>query len=136
MNMFQKLLTNKKILIAVIAFFLVSIIGIVIVVTPNTSKTDGKGTNTKTEKSKEDEDSQDNKYDTEKDDESDNKKDDKENQNATLEVLEPDKVIPENSSDASGAWGDTDSTDNNSNGEEPDKDEDILKDDIVWGRPY
>lgn len=139
--MLNRLLANKKIVIIAIALFLAACVGAVILITPSSKETGGKGTDSKTEQGKED-----------------NK--DNEEDNTGLEVLKPGQTSPENSSDASGSWGDTpqsnpqtgdtgnkiDKTENEKpneedkkdDGEEPEKDEDedILEDDISWGNIY
>lgn len=148
--MFKQLLNNKKIVIVAIAVLLALIVGIAILVTPNTKDTGGKDTDTKTEQSKENADSQDDKEETDASSEEDNT----DNQSSGLEVLKPDEVAPENSSDASGPWdkesesntqtGNTNTTDNKNPSEaekeddvdESEKDKGILKDDIDWGNIY
>ena len=138
--MLRKLLANKKIMIVAAALLLTLCVGILILVTPNTKKTGGENPGSTTEQSKEDADSQ----------------NDKEKEGTGLEVLKPDEIVPEDSSDASGSWhntsgsnAQTDNTDktdepeqpenNNPNGEDkeddsnvPEKDKDILKDDVHW----
>ena len=133
---------KKKLKIVVIALLLVLIAGVIIFGTSNSKQTGGKNTDNITEQSKENADYQ----------------DDKENDGSGLEVLKPDEVFPEDSSDASGSWGDTSESntltgnktnktdeiengnqneeDKENNGEEPEKDEDILEDDITWGDIY
>lgn len=152
----KKLLTNQKIMIVALAVLLALIVGIVILVTPNSKDTGGKDTNSKTEQSKDDADSQDDKKKTD----ASSGEDDGGNDGSRLEVLEPDEVAPENSSDASGSWEDTshsnsqtgntnttdktdqtednnpNETDKEDDGDEPEKDENILKDDINWGDIY
>ena len=144
--MFKQLLTNKKIVIVVLAVILALIVGIVILVTPNTKGTGNKDFDTKTEQSKEDANSKD-----------DEKQTDKEGGSTGLEILEPDEVVPEDSSNASGSWGNTSNSNtqtgnttektdkteeqkpNENQKDEDDKSEtvqDILEDDISWGNIY
>lgn len=150
--MLNKILANKKIVIATITLLLALCVGIIIFVASNTKDNGGKNIDTETEQSKEEENSK---------DEAD--ANDKEDGESGLEVLKPDEVSPENSSDTLGSWDNTSDSgtqsgntntnvntdktddqnqDSNSNdsdegdGEEPEKDEDILEDDITWGNIY
>lgn len=153
----KQLLTNKKIVIVALVVLIALIVGIAILVTPNSKETDSKDANVKTEQSKGDAVTN---GDEDKTDESEEANNSDTNNSAGLEVLKPDEIAPENSSNASGNWDgttnsnqQTDKTDetdetgkgnpnNNSNedeednGEEQKKDEDILEDDINWGRIY
>ncbi len=142
--MFRKLLSNKKILFVTLAVILVLIVGSIILVTQNAKETGEKNFGTKTEQDEKDENSN---------------KGDKEEAGLGLEVLEPDKVLPENSSNASGTWGDasdsntqtgnsdmndtTDKAEDKKPNEDkenevdtPEDDEDILEDNITWGDIY
>lgn len=148
LHMKQKLLTNKKKVIAVVALFLVLCVGIILVITlgsKESGKKDGGFKTEQTEQGSKDEDVQEDENKAEANDEVN----DKGNNNSGLEVLKPDEIAPENSSDASGSWDDTqesdtdaedetnDQTENNDQGdEEEEKDEDILEDDITWGNVY
>lgn len=138
--MLNKLLSNKKIVFITIALLLAVCVGVVIIMTSGSKETGGKDTNIKTEQSKGEVDSQDDKKGTDSSDNDDG---------AGLQVLEPSEAIPENSSDASGSWdntsdsgtqsGNTNKTDNESDkkdDEESAEDEDILEDDITWGDIY
>lgn len=89
--MLNKLLANRKVVIVAIALLLAVCVGVIILVTSNSKETGGKDTNTKTEQGKEHVDLWD-----------DNNEDD----DTGLEVLEPNQVSPEDSSDVSGSWGD------------------------------
>lgn len=145
----KELLTNKKIIIVAFVIVLALIVGGVILVTMDSKETGNKDKDIKTEQSKGEVDSQGEKKDTDAND--------NENGNSGLQVIEPDNVIPENSSDASGSWdnmsdsgtqsgntntnNNTNKTDNqnqNSNSNDSDKedDEDILEDDIIWSNIY
>ena len=139
--MFRKLLTNKRILIVLSAVILVLIAGTLILVTSDFKENDRKNTDSKTEQSTEDIDS---------------KKDEDGN---GLNVLEPDEIDPEDSTNASGSWkntsnfdaqsGNNDKTekDNQTESKNPsedkeddsenvDKQDDVLEDDISWGNIY
>lgn len=139
----QPLITNKKIVIVAITLVLALLVGIVVLVTRNFKETGGKDTNIKTEQSKGDKE--------------DASAKDNEDDNSDLKVLKPDEDTPENSSDASGSWGnapdsetqggntnktDDQSQNNNSNDsdkgdyDESEKNGDILEDDITWGDIY
>lgn len=141
--MLNQLITNKKIITVVLALILALVVGIAILVTPNTEETGVDNPSTKTEQGKEETDF----------------KDDKEDDSSELELLEPDEIAVEDSSDASGSWekesgsdtqtgtsettDDTDKTEDNTpeedkkdEGDNPEKDQNILKDDISWGDIY
>ena len=134
--MLNKLLANKKVVITIVAILLAICVGAVIMVSFHSKETDGKKPGTETEQGREDTD------------------------DSGLEVLKPDEVDPENSSDASGSWenepnsgtqtdssntgNETDKVPSNDNvennqenkDEEQEKEEDILEDDILWGDIY
>ena len=151
--MLRKLLTNKKIVIITLSVLLFVIVGIVIFVTTNSIETGKNDTNPKEEQMMENTDTKGDKTDT------DDKEDSQGNGSSQLEILEPDEVVPENSSDASGSWdntSDSNTQSGNSNttnkteqtenkdpnekkeddGEDQEKDEGILEDDITWGNIY
>lgn len=140
--MLNKLL-KKEILIPVIAVLIALIVGVAILVIPDSEKTGDKESDTKTEQSKDDDDSKVDKEETGADDEG----------NGGLNVLEPDEVDSKDYSDTTGLWGDnqesdsqTDNTDktdktedpddNKDEGKEPEKDQEIYKDKITWGDFY
>ena len=128
-------------MIVVLAVLLALIVGIVIFITPNKKGTDGKNSNTKTEQGKEDAVTKDDKEETDKNDEvNDNNK-----ESDGLEVLKPNEVVPENSTDTSGSWGETSESNTQTGNKEPSdktdqeeekENEDILEDDILWGDIY
>ncbi len=134
MLLINRLLANKKIAITVLVLVIVLSVGIVILVTSESKKAKDNNADIKTEQSKEH-----GKEDT-----------DSQNNEGGLEVLEPDEIAPENSSDASGSWktpsnsgnkkddtsekNENQDKDNGSN--EPEEEKDILKDDITWGDVY
>lgn len=118
---------------------------IIILVTLNSEETGAKDTGIKTEQNKGDTD-----FSKDKDETAVSGKG---NGNSELEVLQPDDAVTEDSSDASGSWGnesgadiqtgDTNAidkaqqNDNYDGGDkESEKDEGILKDDITWGDIY
>ena len=136
--MFKQLLTNKKIIIAVIVVLLLLSVGIVILVTSSTKENSGENIGTKVEQSKEDANTKE-------------KEDDNENSDSKLEILEPNEVTPENSSDVSGSWDNA--SESNEKAEQPNttvkpnkeqeddgkesaNEEDILEDNINWGNIY
>lgn len=132
-----------------VVILLLLYVGIFVFVRSNTKETGGNEAGSKTEQSQGSNDEG-----TEKG----HNEDSNDNQSSTLEVLQPDEVAPEDSSNASGYWGDTsqsnpqtedmgnkiDKTENEKpieedkkdNDEEQQKDEDILEDDISWGNIY
>ena len=129
----NQLLTNKKIVIGLIAVLFVSLVGIAILVTNNSQKTSGKDNDTKTEQGKEETGV--------KDDEG------VEDSDTELEVLQPDVISPETSTDVPGDWGDTsetssstgntDAEDQTGNGGGQDNQEqNVLQDNIDWGNIY
>ena len=81
--MLNKLLANKKIVFITIALLLAVCGGVVIIMTSGSKGTGGKNTNIKTEQSKGEVDSQDDKKDTDSSDNDDS---------SVLQVLEPDEV--------------------------------------------
>ena len=88
--MFKQQLTNKKkVIITAIALLIALVVGIMIFATSDTKETGSKDYDNKTEQGKEDSDS----------------KEDEEDRNSQLEILESDEVEPEDSSNASGSWG-------------------------------
>ena len=128
-----KIVMNKKIIFAIVILLLILSIGIVMFSTSGSNESGKKKDTPKTEQDKEDV--------------VDNKEDD----SVGLEVLEPDNVSKEDTTDASGSWekpSNSNKTDKeekpeNSNSNEStdekqneEKDEDILEDDIVWGDVY
>ena len=139
----KQLLTNKKILIAVLAVLIALVVGIVIIISTSSLETGDKDTDIKTEQDDKDTDINDvdDKTDTDEEMNDSNK-----NNSTGLEVLKPNKIVPENSSNASGSWdGSTNSnqqtdekneSDTEDKDKESEKDENILDDDINWGRIY
>lgn len=123
----MKLKVNKVLIFAIV--FVIGL-GILIFVTRNSNETNGKGEETKIEQSKEDTNSQ--------DDNEVSNINDKKNEDSDLQVLEPDEIVPGNSSDASGSW-DNDEI-GQTQGDTPEgteeKDKGILKDDTNWGNIY
>lgn len=128
-----KIVMNKKIIFSIVIWLLILCIGIVLFSTSGSNESGKKNDTSKTEQDKEDV--------------VDNKEDD----SVGLEVLEPDNVSKEDTTDASGSWekpSNSNKTDKeekpeNSNSNEStdekqneEKDEDILEDDIVWGDVY
>lgn len=136
--MLKKLLANKKIVTLAVVLLLILCVGIIILVTSKSKENGNKDKDAQIEQSDEDDSS-------------------------GLEVLEPNEVNPEDSSDASGSWkdlkepdtqknnsGSTDKKDdtnkteeqtpnknpNKEDKEEEKEDEDILIDDIIWGDIY
>jgi len=91
----------------VVALLLALCVGIVILVTSNTKESGGKNAGTQTEQSKDNADTIDDQDKTDTDDKASDKENTNNNESSGLEVVEPGIVIPENSSDASGEWGDT-----------------------------
>ena len=143
--MMQKLLANKKQAIITGVLCIALLVGIIILVSWNSKETCGKDTGIKTEQNKGDTDLSKDKDET--------AVSGKGNGNSELEVLQPDDAVTEDSSDASGSWGnesgadiqtrDTNAIDkvqqnDNHDGDhkESEKDEGILKDDITWGDIY
>ena len=140
--MFKQLLTNKKGVIIILAILLTMIVGCLIFVALNTKRTGELDSDIKTEQSEED---------TSQNDKED-KEENKESEGSKLEVLDPEEVTPENSSDVSGSWGEqsdsntqvntSDSSDkkeeveDNPSNSNTEKEEDILEDDISWGNIY
>lgn len=136
---------NKKQVIIAGVLCIALLVGIIILVIWNSKETSGRDTDIKTEQNKGDIDSQEDKDET--------NVSGKGNNNSGLEVLQPDDAVTEDSSDASGSWGnesdadiqtgDTNAIDkvqqnDNHDGDdkESEKDEGILKDDITWGDIY
>ena len=126
--MFNKTVMNKKIIFAIVILLLILGIGILIFTILDSEKKENDTLKTE----------QDGKDEIE---------DHKEEDSVGLEVLEPDNVSKEDTTDASGSWekpSNSNKTDkeekpeNNSNEsiEEKEEDEDILEDDIVWGDVY
>lgn len=136
----KQLLTNKRIVIVAIGFVLALIVAIVLLVTPNSRETNGSNsTNTKAEQDKVSADSQDDKDEVD----ANHKEEATGSDNSSLEVLEPNEVAPEDSTNASGSWDDASASENQTtdedktdDGEESEQDEDILDDDISWGNIY
>ena len=146
--MFRQLLINKKVTIVTLSVLLALIVGFIILITPNTKESNGEPSGTKAEQSKED-DGFDNKAENKGDDTSDVKN----KESSRLEVLDSDETTTENSSNVSGAWGNssgsstqagnTNQTDKVQPGDDKKQDnghsenqEDILEDDITWGQIY
>ena len=138
--MFKQLLTNKKIVIVALAVVLALIIGIMILVITDKKETGGKDSDIKTEQSEEDANS--------KNDNEQEQSNDRGDDSAGLEILEPDEIATEDSSEASGSWG-NESNSNAQTGDsntydktedekhdKPEKNQDILQDDIDWGNIY
>lgn len=131
--MLRKIQINKKITL-VVALFLVLCVGIIVVVMSECNESKNANSHIKAEQDQEDE------QDTGIYDDT--------GVNRGLEVLNPDEVATEDSSNASGSWGneaesnthteDTDRTENQKPNDEDTevKDEDILEDDIIWGDIY
>lgn len=130
--MFNKTVMNKKIIFAIVILLLILGIGILIFTILDSEKKENDTLKTE----------QDGKDEIE---------DHKEDDSVGLEVLEPDNVSKEDTTDASGSWekpSNSNKTDKeekpeNSNSNEStdekqneEKDEDILEDDIVWGDVY
>lgn len=134
----NKLLANKKIVIMAIVLFVAVCVGASILITSSPKETDGKNTNTKTEKEKADEDGVE---DAETDIDTNNKEDSNPGNNGeSLQVLSPNEIATDDSSDASGSWSDTTDKTEETEDENPNEidkeDEDILEDDITWGDIY
>lgn len=133
----MKLKVNKVLIFAVV--FVIGL-GILIFVARNSNETNGKDEESKIEQSKDDTNSQ--------DDNEVSNINDKKNEDSDLQVLEPDEIVPGNSSDASGSWdndeiaetqGDTpEGTEEKEDEivENEEKDKGILKDDTNWGNIY
>lgn len=133
----MKLKVNKVLILAIV--FVIGL-GILILVTRNSNETNGKDEETKIEQSKDDINSQ--------DDNEVSNINDKKNEDSDLQVLEPDEIAPENSSDASGIWdndeivetqGDTPDSAGKTDDEiveKVEKNKGILKDDTNWGNIY
>lgn len=145
----HKLLRNKKIIIAAIALLLALCVGIVILVTSNTKETGGKNAGTKTEQSKDDADTTDDTDKTDADDKADDTADNESTDNSGHQILKPNEVAVDDSSDASGDWDEEeeteetdtqkDTTDDKAPEDEPEDKEpedDIEEDDISWGEIY
>lgn len=92
---------NRKIVILTFAVVLALVIGILIIVTTDSKDVGNKDTDSKIEQNKEDIDvnNDDDKWSSTESSDNDNQ-----NSNDGIEVLEPDEVVPGNSSDASGDW--------------------------------
>lgn len=146
--MFRQLLINKKVKIVTLSVLLALIVGFIILITPNTKKSSEEHSGTKTEQSKDDADLND-----KAENKSDDTSDVKDKENSRLEVLDPDETTTENSTNVSGAWGNSsDSNTQAGNTNQTDKVEsdddkkqdnghsenqgDILEDDITWGQIY
>lgn len=133
----MKLKVNKVLIFAIV--FVIGL-GLLIFVTRNSDKTNGKDEESKIEQSKDDTNS--------KDDNEVSNINDKKNEDSDLQVLEPDEIVPGNSSDASGSWDndeipETQEDTPDGTGETDDeiveneeKDKGILKDDTNWGNIY
>lgn len=133
----MKLKVNKVLIFAIV--FVLGL-GILILVARNSNETNGKDEESKIEQSKDETNS--------KDDNEVSNINDKKNEDSDLQVLEPDEIVPENSSDASGSWdndeiGQTQGDIPNGTEEKEDeiveneeKDKGILKDDTNWGNIY
>ena len=130
--MFNKTVMNKKIIFAIVILLLILGIGILIFTILDSEKKEN-GT-LKTEQDGKDE-----------------IEDHKEEDSVGLEVLEPDNVSKEDTTDASGSWEKPSNSNKTDKEEKPEnsnlnestdekqneeKDEDILEDDIVWGDVY
>lgn len=133
--MLRRIQTNKKITL-VVALFLALCVGIIVAVMSECNESKNTNFDIKAEQDKEHKKDADVYNDTEV--------------NRGLEVLKPDEVAAEDSSNASGTWGneaesntqtgteETDRTENKKPNDEDTevKDEDILEDDIIWGDIY
>ena len=97
---------NKKILIAVLVLLLISGTGILFFVNSDTEKTGGKDTVTKAEQSEEDAELDEEEREQAANEKENDKENEKEHDNSGLDVLEPDEVAAEDSSDAAGSWED------------------------------
>lgn len=134
----QKLLANKKQAIITGVLCIALLVGIIILVSWNSKETCGKDTGIKTEQNKGDTE-----FSKDKDEAAVSGKG---NGNSELEVLQPDDAVTEDSSDASGSWGnesgttsqtgDTNTTEKAEQNDNNQDDEGILKDDITWGDIY
>lgn len=126
--MFNKTVMNKKIIFAIVILLLILGIGILIFTISDSEKKENDTLKTE----------QDGKDEIE---------DHKEEDSVGLEVLEPDNVPKEDTTDASGSWDKPSSSNKNDKEEKPEnnsnestdekeEDEEILEDDIVWGDVY
>lgn len=128
------MMSSKKILIPIIVILLVICVGIGFFIASDSEKTGKPDSDIKTEQGKDEE------------------------EQADIEILGPEEIQSEDSSDVSGSWDDTEETDNPTdnkdtndkeeqvdnntpNDKEDDSeasrdDEDILDDDITWGEVY
>ena len=122
MNMKNKFQANKKIILVMIAVLLALIVGIIILVMPDYNKISDKNSGTKIEQNEEDTNPENDKKDMQ--------------EQTGLEVLEPDKVVQGESSDASGYWDDTSYGDIEQETETESETKEILKDNITWGDIY
>ena len=136
----RQILTNKRIQLVLLAFLLILIVGLVILFNSKQKGSGDTNSEIQAEHDKGDLGAKDDKADNEEDN------------SPELEVLEPNEVAPENTSDVSGSWGDahefnthtndtnssdnTDKTESENKSEESKGDEDILEDDISWGTIY
>ena len=136
--MLQKLLANKKMVVVVVILFFILCIGVIIWETSGSKETDKSNSGVNKEQEKEDK-----------------------NDTQGLEVMKPNEVAPEDSSDASGFWSatpeshnqtgdktntkdETDKVDNDNSTEndegnvddEQESDQEFLEDDITWGDIY
>lgn len=123
----KKLLTNKKIVIAVAILLFLLCVGIILFANSDSQETGGNNSDTEIEQSKEKE----------------TPKEDKEKDDSGLEVLKPNEIKAEDSTDVSGLWKDASEsnaqTGNTTMREKTDKEskeEDILEDGVLWGEIY
>ena len=133
--MLSKFLKNKKVVIIAIVIFLAVCLGVIILSKISSEDASNKNTGVTIEQ-----------------------KEDNESDDSSLDVLEADEELSEDTSEASGDWNDSGESDTlennqpnktdkkeqpndkdsneNKNDEESKKDEDVLKDDITWGDIY
>lgn len=142
----HKLRNNKKIIIVVAALLLALCLGIVLLVTSNMEETGNKNTDTETQQDKEDADTTDDADKTDTDDKAEDKVNSNSTDNNGHQVLKPNEVAVDDSSDASGEWGEEeeskpqkDMMGDKAPEDEPVEDEpqeDIKEDNISWGEIY
>ena len=129
---FQQVLTNKKIVIVVIALFLVLCSGMIYFIGSHQKNSENTGENIQTEQDEVDA--------IGVDDNKTSDADEKEEPSTGLEILKPDEVVTENITDVSGSWENTQESEQGPQDESKQDDnkeeQDILEDDITWGDIY
>ena len=129
----KSLLQNKKLMVVLGVVVLVIMIGVGVVALFNKgfdgADKKGSDTDTKVEFNENEDETQDNVKGNNSDaDKTDNK--------PSVEVIEDSNKITEDYVDVSGSWDDSMGDDYQENADEPEEDEDILEDEIIWGDVY